>query len=159
MRRLVPAILVLSFVASPLAAASVQKPVESAEATAGYHFLVARQLESAGKIEEAIASLQKALALVPESAELRAELAGMYARQDRGLEALEAAEEALKRDPNNREANRILGSIMAVLAEQKRPLRPGDDPSQYLPRAIAALEKARGDGADLNLLQIGRAHV
>ena len=150
----------LSLVASPLTAAGVQKPVESAEATAAYHFLVARQLESTGKIDEAIAALQKALTFVPESAELRAELAGMYARQDRAVEALDAAEAALKRDPNNREANRILGSIMAVLSDQKRPLRPGDDPSQYQARAIAALEKARGDGGDLNLLlTLGRLQL
>ena len=160
MRRLATVVLLLSFVAPSLAASGTQKPVESAEATAAYHFLVARQLESTGKIDEAIAALQKALALVPESAELRAELAGMYARQDRAIEALDAAEDALKRDPANREANRILGSIMAVLAEQKRPLRPGDDPAQYLPRAIAALEKARGDGGDLNLLlTLGRLQL
>ena len=82
----------------------------------------------------------------------RAELAGFYARQDKAVEAVNAAEDALKYDPNNREANRILGTIYSVLADQKRPLRPGDDPSQYLSQAIAALEKARGDGADLNLL-------
>ena len=160
MRRSVPVVLVLMLVATPLAAAAAQKPIESAEATAAYHFLVARQLESTGKIDEAIAALQKALTLAPESAELRAELAGMYARQDRAVEALDAAEDALKRDPNNREANRILGSIMAVLSEQKRPLRPGDDPSQYVTRAISALEKARGDGADLNLLlTLGRLQL
>lgn len=160
MRRLAPVILLLLVVFTPLAEAGVQKPAESQEATAAYHFLVARQLESTGKVEEAIASLQKAIALVPDSAELRAELAGMYARQDRAVEAINAAEQALKHDPDNREANRILGSILAVLSEQKRPLRPGDDPSQYLARAIAALEKARGDGADLNLLlTLGRLQL
>ena len=159
MRRFSP-VLILLLVVTPLPAAGAQKPVESLEATAGYHFLVARQLENTGRVEEAIATLQKAVALVPESAELRAELAGMYARQDRAVEALTTAEQALQRDPNNREANRILGSIMAVLSDQKRPLRPGDDPAQYLPRAIAALEKARGDGADLNLLlNLGRLQL
>ena len=49
---------------------------------------------------------------------------------------------------------------MAVLAEQKKPLRPGDDPAQYPSRAIAALEKARGDGSDLNLLlTLGRLYL
>lgn len=160
MRRLAPLVVVLLATATPLAAAAVQKPAESVEANAGYHYLVARQLESAGKTDEAIATLQKALALMPGSAELHAELAGMYARQDRAVDALNAAEQALTRDPNNREANRIFGSIMAVLADQKRPLRPGDDPAQYLPRAIAALEKARGDGGDLNLLlMLGRLQL
>ena len=130
------------------------------EGTAGYHFLLARHLEGLGRVDEAIASLQRALTLLPESAELRAELAALYTRQDRPVEALDMAEEALKKDPNNREANRILGSILAVLSEQKQKLRPTDDTSQYQARAIAALEKARGDVADLNLLlTLGRLQL
>ena len=152
MRRFALVLFVSLLVATPLHASDAQKRADPPDGTAGYLFLVARHFESTGKIDEAIASLQKAIAIVPDSAELRAELAGLYARQDRAAEALTAAEEALKRDPNNREANRILGTIMAVLADQKKPLRPGDDPSQYAPRAMAALEKARGDGSDLNLL-------
>ena len=95
------------------------------------------------------------------SAELRAELAGLYARQDRAREALDTAEAALKIDPANREANRILGSVLAALGEQRQPFRPGDDPAQYRPRAIAALEKSRRDaGVDLNLeLMLGRLYL
>jgi tetratricopeptide (TPR) repeat protein len=152
MRRFSLAGLLLAFCFCVVPCSSVTAQTADAEATAGYHFLLARHLEGLGRIDEAIASLQRALTLVPESAELRAELAGLYARQDRPVEALTTAEEALKRDPNNQEANRILGSILAVLSEQKQALRPGDDPAQYQARAIAALEKARGDGADLNLL-------
>ena len=152
MLRLVPVLLAVSLVTTPLHAGGAQKSAGSSDGTAEYYFLVARHLEGLGKIDEAVASLQKALAIAPESAELRAELAGLYARQDKPIEALKAAEDALKRDPNNREANRILGTIYAVLADQKATLRPGDDPSQYLPRAINALEKARGEGGDLNLL-------
>lgn len=160
MRRFALVLFVSLLVATPLHASDAQKRADPPDGTAGYLFLVARHFESTGKIDEAIASLQKAIAIVPDSAELRAELAGLYARQDRAAEALTAAEEALKRDPNNREANRILGTIMAVLADQKKPLRPGDDPSQYAPRAMAALEKARGDGNDLNLiLMLGKLQL
>ena len=161
MRRFVLVLVVSSLCAAPLDARQSPQPgTTAAQAEAGYYFLVARHLEGEGKVDEAIAALQKALALVPESAELRAELAGLYARQDRPIDALNTAEEAIKRDPNNREANRILGSIFAVLAEQKKPLRAGDDPAQYLPRAITALEKARGDGSDLNLLlTLGRLQL
>lgn len=160
MRRFALVLFVSLLVTMPLHARDAQKPAEPSDGTAGYLFLAARHFESIGKIDEAVASLQKAIAIVPDSAELRAELAGLYARQDRAVEALTAAEEALKRDPNNREANRILGTIMAVLSDQKKPLRPGDDPSQYAPRAIAALEKARGDGSDLNLvLMLGRLQL
>ena len=152
MRRFVPVLVVAWLVVTPLHAVGAQKSAGPSDGTAEYYFLVARHLEGVGKIDEAIAMLYKALAIVPDSAELRAELAGFYARQDKAVEAVNAAEDALKYDPNNREANRILGTIYSVLADQKRPLRPGDDPSQYLSQAIAALEKARGDGADLNLL-------
>src|SRR6187455_1836423 len=83
---------------------------------AAYYFLLSRYLEGAGKIDEAVAALRKAIALEPKSAEPRAELAGLYARQDKAPEALSAAEDALKIDPRNREANRILGSVLAALA-------------------------------------------
>src|SRR4029453_7893970 len=104
---------------------------------------------------------KKAIELEPESAELRAELAALYARQDRAREALQMAEAALQHDPANREANRVLGSIYAALSEQRRPLRPGDDPSQYSAKAIAALEKSRRDtGFDVNLeLMLGRLYL
>jgi tetratricopeptide (TPR) repeat protein len=129
--------------------------------TAGYYFLLARHLESTKKVDEAIDALKKAIELSPGSAELRAELAGVYARQDRAREALETAEAALERDPANREANRILGSVYAALSDQRQPFRPGDDPTQYRTKAIAALEKSRRDsGLDLNLeLMLGRLYL
>ncbi len=139
------------------APAGAQQP----EATPGYYFMLGRHLESLGKIDEAIAAHQHAIALQPDSAELRAELAGLYARQDRAREALDTAEEALARDPDNHEANRILGSVYAALAEQKKPFRPGDDPSQYSAKALAALMKARRDGVfDVSLeLMLGRLEL
>jgi tetratricopeptide (TPR) repeat protein len=71
------------------------------------------------------------------------------------------AEAALKFDVGNREANRILGSIYAAFADQRQPLRPGDNPAQYGNRAIAALEKARRpDTFDVGLeLTLGRLYV
>jgi tetratricopeptide (TPR) repeat protein len=131
------------------------------DASAGYYFLLGRRLESERKIDDAIAAHRKAAELAPASAEVRAELAGLYARQDRVREALDTAEAAIGIDPSNREANRILGSILAALAEQRQAFRPGDDPAQYRPRAIAALEKSRRDaGVDLNLeLMLGRLYL
>jgi tetratricopeptide (TPR) repeat protein len=140
---LVLAAVVLS--APPLAA---QQPAASAppDGNAAYYFLLGRHLESENKIDEAIEAHKKAIELQPSSAELRAELAGLYARQDRAVDAIDMAEEALKKDPDNQEANRILGSIYAALSEQKQPIRPGDKPSEYAARGISALEKARRDG-------------
>jgi tetratricopeptide (TPR) repeat protein len=162
MRRVLPFLLSLTMVPQPLAAA-IQPPAQSGatDADAYYLFMLARQLESAGKVDEAIATLERAIKLEPASAELRAELATFYARQNKAIEALDMAEQALKADPANREANRLLGSIYSALADQKRPLRPGDDPSTYLPRAIAALEKARHPTQlDLGLdFALGRLYV
>src|SRR5918993_84353 len=168
MRRLVPILFVASMApalgasadqapASQNSAAAPQKPA----ADAAYYFLAARHLENSGKIDEAVAALRTAISLEPGSAELRAELAGIYARQNNAVDALNAADEALKLDPANREANRTLGSIYAALSEQKRPIRPGDDPSTYAPRAIAALEKSQGPaGADLGVdFALGRLYA
>ena len=160
MRLPLPLALAFALLPALSAAAPAQQPSKPGD-SAGYYFLIARQLESEGKPEDAIAALKQALALEPKSAELRAELAGIYARQNRAAEALSAAEEALTFDPANREANRLLGSIYSALAEQRRPLRPGDDPAQYASKAIAALEKARHPSrSDLGIeLTLGRLYL
>jgi len=156
-RSLLRLIALVVLVATPAAAQQPASP--RTDGDAAYYFLLARHLEGEGKIDDAIAALKQAMTL-SESAEIQAELAGLYARQDRPVEALNTAELALKRDPANREANRILGMIFGALAEQKKPLRPGDDPSTYATRAIAALEKARRDGGDLNIeLNLGRLQL
>lgn len=142
-------------------AAAAQTPVPAAEGGAGYYFLLGRHLEDEGKIDDAIAAHRQAIALAPDSAEIRAELAGLYLRHNKAIEALDAAGEALERDPDNREANRVVGTIYAALADQSRALRPGDDPSTYPQKAIDALEKARRDsGFDINLeLMLGRLYA
>jgi len=112
-------------------------------------------------VDEAIAAHKQAIGLEPASAELKAELAALYARQDRALEAVETAEAALKLDADNTEANRIFGSVYAALSEQRTPLRPGDDVSKYATQAITSLERAARDGGgDLGLnLLLGRLYV
>jgi tetratricopeptide (TPR) repeat protein len=151
--------LLLSVGATPSAAQ--RRPAPPTDGPASYYFMLGRHLEDEDKIDQAIAAHQKAIALAPDSAELRAELAGLYVRQDRLREGIEAAEAALERDPNNREANKIIGTVYAALGEQRRPFRPGDDPAQYGAKAIAALEKSRRDfGFDVNLeLTLGRLYL
>ena len=128
---------------------------------ATYYFLLGRYLEGAGKTDEAVAALRKAIAADPKSAEPRAELAGLYARQDKAPEAVAAAEDALTVDARNQEANRILGSVLAALAEQRQAAKPGDDVAAYPKRAMAALEIARGDGTgDLSVdLALSRLYL
>jgi tetratricopeptide (TPR) repeat protein len=138
-----------------------QAPPQTAESAGPeYHYMVGRYLESAGRIEDAVAAFRRAIDLDPKSAELRAELAGLYARQDNAIAAVEHAEAALALDPANEEASRILGTVYAAYAERRLPVRQGDDPSTYVARAIAALEKAVGDGTDLGLsLVLGRLYL
>ncbi len=127
----------------------------------GYYFLLARYYEGEGKIDEAVDALEQGMTIDSKSAELRAELAGLYARQDRAREAVDAAEQALAIDPKNREANRILGSVLAASVDQKKALRAGDDLASYPEKAIAALEVARGEGgADLSIdLALARLYI
>src|SRR5919106_5501881 len=120
-------LLVTAGLVRPVAAQQPANP--SAPQDPSYYFLLGRYLERKGQIDAAIDAQKQAIALAPDSAELRAELAGLYARQDRAVEALDAAEAALKLDAANREANRILGSIYAAFVGQQQPIRRGDDPS------------------------------
>ena len=164
MRRILPVVLWLAILPMPASASTLQAqaPASSAgDADAYYLFMLARHLENAGDVKEAIATLQRAIRIQPESAELRAELASIYARQNMVIDALETADQALELNPDNREANRLVGSIYAALADQKRPLRPGEDPSGYPAKAIAALEKARHpQRMDLGLdLALGRLYL
>lgn len=137
---------------APLQHTTSQAPaVQPYQPTAMYYFLLGRQREDENKIEEAIAAERKAIALDPKSAELHAELAGLFARQERAAEAVAEAKQAIAIDPRNAEANRVYGSVLAAYANQKRPIEAGDDPSTYPQLAAAALEIARSDGSfDLN---------
>jgi tetratricopeptide (TPR) repeat protein len=160
MRSFLPTIMVL-VLAGPVAASAGQAALPAGErGDAGYYFLLARHYESAGRVDEAIKAYGRAIELDPKSADLRAELAGLYARQDNAPEAIANAEAAIARDGSNAEANRILGTVYAAYGERRLPMRPGEDPSTYAARAISALEKARGDGSDtgLNYL-LGRLYL
>src|SRR5687767_3418776 len=146
------AVLVLSVTLAP------QAPVQGQELPT-YYFLLGRYLEGEGKIDEAAAALRKAIGLDPASAEPHAELAALYARADRAPEAVEAAEAAIKVDPKNKEANRILGSVLQAYGAQRQAIRPGDDVRTYGARAIAALEIARGDGTGDLSIDLGLARL
>src|SRR5579872_1292956 len=153
--------LCLSMLTAPQAPATQGARATEGPDDAPYYFLVGRYLEGEGKVEEAVAAFKTAITLDPKSAEPRAELAALYARQDKARESIDAAEDALKVDPKNREANRVLGTVLATLAEQRQPARPGEDVSTYPKRAIAALEIARGDGTgDLTIdLTLARLYL
>jgi tetratricopeptide (TPR) repeat protein len=115
-------------------------------AQAYYQFLLGGHYESAGDNERAMAAFREAARLDPASAEIRAELAGFFARQGRLDDASREARAALAIDPANHEANRILGSILASIAQ---PGVGGDGDSRVLDEATLHLERGRrGDGTD-----------
>ena len=151
--RLLPRSVLLALSVMTAAPSVLAQPPEprAGGSDAQYYFLLARHLESTGRTDEAIAAHKRAIELDPESAELRVELAGFYARQNDAPAAVAQADAALARAPDNLDAHRILGMAYAEFAERNLPLRPGDDPSTYTAKAIVAFEKARGDGYDLGV--------
>jgi tetratricopeptide (TPR) repeat protein len=104
--------------------AGVYAPQQAARAAAGddpiagayAEFVLSRQLADKGDVDGAVGALQRAMKLDPKSADLPAELAGLYARESRVRESIDAANTALALDPGHGEANRVLGSIYASLA-------------------------------------------
>ena len=128
---------------------------------AAYYFLRGRYLEGGGKIDEAVAALRKAIALDPKSAEPRAELAALYARQDKASDALAGRRRRARRRPEESGSQSHPGSVLAALADPRQPVKPGDDIAAYAKRAMAALEIARGDGTgDLSIdLTLARLYL
>src|SRR5215470_11038057 len=83
-------------------------------------FLLGHRLEEKDDESGAIAAFKRAMELDPNAAEIPAELAGVYLRQNKAQDAMAAAEQALKIAPANREANRVLGTVYAALSEATR---------------------------------------
>jgi tetratricopeptide (TPR) repeat protein len=156
MRCLLP-VLLLAFGGSALA-----QPADTS-AQAYYEFMLARRLESQGDTTGALDALKRAQTLDPKSAEIPAEIAGFYARQNKGAEAIEWAERALKLDPNNLEAHRMLGLVFAAWADGGVPPPPGRTPAELRTSAIEHLTRIVETpigATDLNLqLTLGRLQL
>src|SRR5688572_4633398 len=91
------------------------------QAQAQFEFMMARRMESAGDMAGALASLERARKLDPQAAEIPAEIAGYYFRQNRPAEAVTAAEQALTIDKDNVEAHNILGTVFSAWADGGAP--------------------------------------
>lgn len=120
------------------------------EGDAYYYFVLGRHRESDGDVDGAIKAYQQAAALDPRSAEIRAELSALYARQNRAREATEWADAALKLDGGNAEANRVLGMVYASLARLDEPGAPDAEAVDSARKAIQRLEAARKRSATLD---------
>jgi len=126
-------------------------------------FLLARRLEAEGDAAGARAALERAAAADPASAEIRAELAAFFMRQDDAAAAEKAARDALALDAGNVEAHRVLGLIYTAYAESAEERQtPGRAP-EYTQEAVAHLEKVAatpGGATDLNVqYNLGRLYL
>ncbi len=138
----------LSLAAAIGAPVAAQAP-NDAEARIGdayAQYMLGRHLETADDIPGAVAAFRRAAQLDPKGADVVAELAGLYMRQSRLDEAIAAGDEALKIDPDNREAHRVLGIVYATLVESsRRSARNAQNAgavAENLGKAIQHLEKA-----------------
>ena len=138
-------------------------PSERRRAESYYQFVLGRHLEGEGQFVAALDSYQRAVDLNPGSAEVLAELAGFYVRQNRPAEALEAGEAVLRLDPGNVDAHRVLATVFSALVdgakeESEQMPAAGDN---YLDRAIQHIEGARVDGSYNHRLEftLGRFYI
>ena len=108
-------------------------------------FMLGRHLETADDITGAVAAFRRAAQLDPQSSDIAAELAGLFMRQSRLEEAVAAGEQALKIEPSNREAHRVLGIVYATLVESGRRNARGQSAAaatDNLNNAVQHLEQA-----------------
>ncbi len=119
-------------------------PAPEALGRAYDEFLMGRHLEDTGDIDEAIAAYKRAMQVDPKAADVPAELAALYMRQNRAPDAIAMAQQALAVAPDNREAHRVLGSVYAALADSGLRSRAQADPksAEYSSKAITHLERA-----------------
>src|SRR5580704_5248525 len=119
----VAAMLLLAAGSVPAAQSAGAQPAD--DGGAYYQFVLGLHLETAGDAAGALAAYQQAEKLDPKSAEIPAALAALYARMNRGADAVAAGERAVNADPANPEANWILGNLFANMIE--RPNTPAED--------------------------------
>src|SRR5262245_46551013 len=137
---------VVSLLAAP-AQTRAQNTQADRSGEAYAEFLNGRHLETTDNIDGAITAFKRAAQLDPRAADVVAELAGLYMRQSRLEEAITAGEQALKVEPANREAHRVLGVVYATLVESSRrqngrQVQNGGSQAENLAKAIQHLEQA-----------------
>ena len=127
---------------------SAPTSVASLRPEAYYEFLRGTHLEGNGEVTEAISAFERAASLDPRAADIPAELAALYARQGKLSEARQTAESALKIDPDNVDAHRVLGGIFASMVDSDSGAAKSATP-ETTRMAIDHLERGRRpDGTD-----------
>jgi tetratricopeptide (TPR) repeat protein len=123
------------------APAQAQSSASDPTAEAYDEFLLAQRYEDDDNFDAATAAYKRAISLDPKSGDLISALANLYMRANRSNDAISTAEDALKIDPANHEAHRILGTIYATMATSDAR---GSQTSQRqnIDKAIQHLEQA-----------------
>lgn len=148
----------LALIASASSVFAQTNPAPGEQAGGAYYeFLIGLHLESQGDSAGASTAYQRAERLDPQSAEIPAALAELYARMNRPADAIAAGERAIKASPDNPEANWILGSLYARMAEM--PNTREADRRSYTQRAIPNLEKANRNAHAGVPMMLGRLYI
>lgn len=138
-------------------------PAASPRAQAYYEFMMARRLDAAGDHAGALAALERAQHLDSESAEIVAETAAWYSRQDQPELAVASGERALKLDAANVEAHQVLALVYGAWAEGGMPPPPGHTIATARLAAIDHLTAIQGSplmATDPNLqMTLGRLQL
>lgn len=138
-------------------------PAAPPRAQAFYEFMMARRLDAAGDEAGALAALERAQQLDPESAEIVAEIAAFYSRQSKAELAVTSGERALKLDPANVEAHHVLALVYGAWAEGGGPPPPGYTMAGARMAAIEHLTVIQGSplmATDPNLqMMLGRLQL
>lgn len=130
---------------------------ETGAGGAYYQFIYGLHLESSGDAAGAEAAYARAERLDPASAEIPAALAALYARLNRLPDALAAAERGVKAEPDNPEANWILGNLYARMMEQ--PNVATVDRAAYAEKSVLALERADANAHPVVPMMLGRLYL
>jgi tetratricopeptide (TPR) repeat protein len=120
-------------------------------------FLIGRDLETEGRLEEALEAYTRALSKDPESVYLLKRAGELSARQNRLSDAVVYAERALELEPDNQGVRLFLGTLYRFrkdVANSERVLRdegglPVNDEAALLLYGIYADNKRLGDARDL----------
>ena len=105
-KRLLTLLLLLGFSTSGLSQTLINSRGE-----AYYHFSKGRSLAEQGQTNAAIDEYKKALELDPNNSMIYSEMAETYLKNNRVREAVDTAERAIKANPDNLEAHRLLSSV------------------------------------------------
>lgn len=138
------AVVFVMMAVTPAMGQTASAPPSDPKAQAMYEFMMARRLESTGDGPGALAALERARKLDPQSAEISAEIAGYYYRQNRLPSAVAAADEALELDKSNVEAHHTLGNIYSAWAEGGGPPPAGETATTTRAKAIEHLSAIQG---------------